>query len=177
MVVRLFTKPNIRRKLMYVFICVFLSHDFLLSIALYFSALSLCPCLCRRLSHFHLSLTLSLSLHTHILFQSFLFFFFSFSLSLSLSLSISLFLPLHTLVFQAAYDQLELTKPSIPRSKPIPLFFVFPNPNLSKLFYLDFLFVHVSVGVSPTLLLTFFLCSCLSPCFPQYSSINSGFRI
>ena len=152
MVVRIFTKPNIRRKLMYVFICVFLSHDFLLSITLYFSALSLCPCLCRRLSHFHLSLTLSLS-HTHILFLSFLFFSFSFffflslSLSISLSLSLSLFLPLHTLIFQAVYDQLELTKPSIPRSKPIFLFFVFPNPNLSKLFYLDFL-LYMSLSAS-----------------------------
>ena len=135
---------------MYVFICVVLSHDFLLSIALYFSALSLCPCLCRRLSHFHLSLTFSLSLTHTFCFCPF----FSLFFSLSLSLSISLFLPLHTLIFEAVYDQLELTKPSIPRSKPIFFFFVFPNPNLSKLFYLDFLFVHVSVGVSPTLLLT-----------------------
>ena len=100
-----------------------------------------------------LSASLPLSLKSHSLSHthsvSVFFVFFSFSLSLS----ISLFLPLHTLIFQAVYDQLELTKPSIPRNKPIFLF-VFPNPNLSKLFYLDFLFVHVSVGVSPTLLLT-----------------------
>ena len=129
MVVRLFTKPNIRRKLMYVFICVVLSHDFLLSIALYFSALSLCPCLCRRLSHFHLSLTFSLSLTHTFCFCPF------FSL-FSLSLSISLFLPLHTLIFEAVYDQLELTKPSIPRSKPI----------FSSLCFLTLIYLNCSIS-------------------------------
>ena len=101
------------------------------------------------------SLPLSLKSHSLSLTHTFCFSLFCFCFFLlSLSLYISLFLPLHTLIFQAVYDQLELTKSSIPRSKPIFLFFVFPNPNLSKLFYLDFLFVHVSVGVSPTLLLT-----------------------